>query len=313
MTAESILGKIQHLLNKTVERGCTEEEAQSAAEMAQRLLTKHNLTMVDLEKRGHQKKPGVHKAEHDLGKAAFRWKLLLADIMASHYFCHSLTDHVSKRVFFVGRPDNTKALTMLYVWVIDQIKSLSTEEWKAHQRVEGNPHIDPLRWQVNFGEGAAYRLGERLRKMKEQQGQETTALVLHHLSEISDWLEDQGYWRRPDGQETKADRKRREEHERRVQIHEHKMETDPEYRKHYEELIEEARVRQAEEDKKEAKRRRRRTGGGYRYREETDNQRERRQQQNIAHEAGSRAADRVNLEPFIEGTKPASRAVPRNT
>jgi hypothetical protein len=188
------------------------------------------------------------------------------------------------------------------------VKTHSTEEWKAHQRVEGNPHIDPLRWQVNFGEGAAYRLGERLRELKKKQGAETTALVLHHLSEISDWMEEQGFWHRPDGQETKADKKRREERERREQIHEMKMKTDPAYRKHFEDLLEQRRKEDAEEAAKEAKRARRRRGRG-RYREESDSAREKRHQQEAAHEAGNRAADRVNLEPFIEKTAPHRKAV----
>lgn len=314
MTTQNILEKIRHMMEKTVERGCTEGEAQGAAEMVQRLLTRHNLSMVDLEKRSHQKKPGVHKAEHDLGKAAFKWKLLLADLMAGHYYCHSLTDHIAKRVFFVGRPENTNALTMLYQWVIDQIRRLSTEEWKRH-KAQGGAHIDPLRWQVNFGEGAAYRLNERLREVREQQGHKTTELVLHHLSEISDWLEEQGHWRRPDGQETKDDRKRREEHERRKQIHEQRMDADPEYREHFESMSRETQERIAAERQKADRNRRRRRGPVSAYREETDAQRARRNQQETAHAAGNRAADRVNLQPFIEGKAPESAflAGKRNT
>lgn len=314
VTTQSILEKIRHLTAKTIERGCTEGEAQSAAEMVQKLLTKHNLTMVDLERKG-AKKPGVHKHEHDLGKAAFKWKLQLADIMAEHYYCYSMTDWIDKRVFFVGRPENTAALTMLYQWVIDQIRRLAAEDRRAHTAATGE-HIDPLRWQVNFGEGAAYRLRDRLRKIKEQRGSKETGLVLHHLSEISDWMEAQHGWRM-DGKETAREQKMREAHERRMAEHEAKMANDPDYKQRYDAAIAKAKAEseaeQAEDNQKQARNRRRRTGPAYR--PKTDKQAQRREQQETAHAAGSKAADRVNLEPFIEGKapEPASLAGRRNT
>lgn len=45
---ESIVKRIKALLDKTVENGCTEQEAMAATEMAARLLEKHNLTLDDL-------------------------------------------------------------------------------------------------------------------------------------------------------------------------------------------------------------------------------------------------------------------------
>ena len=47
---ESISKKIQALLSKTVENGCTEEEASQAFSMAQKLMIKYNLDLSDVEK-----------------------------------------------------------------------------------------------------------------------------------------------------------------------------------------------------------------------------------------------------------------------
>ncbi len=45
MDMETILSRVQALLNKTVEKGCTPEEAAAATALAQNLLFKHNLTI----------------------------------------------------------------------------------------------------------------------------------------------------------------------------------------------------------------------------------------------------------------------------
>lgn len=189
-----------------------EGEAQAAAFLLQKMLTEHNLGVADLEKKGASA-PGVRKQEHDLGKAAFRWKMDLADVIASHYFCHPLVDRHRKTVAFVGRPDNVESLQMLYAWVIDQIKRISSEA-RVQWQIDNNDHVDPLRWQVNFGVGAVERLGERLIEIRRAQSDEAgTALVIHHKSEISDWLEENGH-SRIDGQPTKARRERMAEEER---------------------------------------------------------------------------------------------------
>jgi Protein of unknown function (DUF2786) len=48
MDRETLLTRIQHLLNKTVENGCTEEEAAAALAHAQRLMDQHNIALGEL-------------------------------------------------------------------------------------------------------------------------------------------------------------------------------------------------------------------------------------------------------------------------
>lgn len=45
----ALLDKISALLAKTQQRGCTEAEATAAAELAQKLMVKHGITLGDLE------------------------------------------------------------------------------------------------------------------------------------------------------------------------------------------------------------------------------------------------------------------------
>lgn len=283
-----------------------EAEAQTAAEMLQRLLTDHNLEMADLEARGVAQKQSVGRKQHDLGKAAFTWKLNLARVMADHYFCFPMVDSTTKTVHFVGRSDNVDALLMLYGWVIEQIKAISAEERRKHIAASGE-HVDPLRWQVNFGLGVVSRLRDRLNEIARARAAGTQALVIHHQSEINDWFEEQYGWR-PDGQPTKRQRER-DEADAALKA------TDLEayYRKYpWERPLtpEQQRERDAAAKREEAKQQRnraRRQGRVYYTRPVSAEESRRREQAWTARDSGRASADRVNLEPFIEGRKGGTR------
>lgn len=209
-----MLDKLRKILERA--KSPNEGEAGVAADMLRKFLEQHNLSMADLEKKGGKLAPEIHKQGHDLGKAAFKWKLDLAEAIARFYYCESLIERHTKMVAFVGRPDNVEALTMLYGWIIEQIRRLSAETRRAHFDETGE-HVDPLRWQLSFGVGVVERLEVRLTEMKARQEEDaaeeasTTAIALYdqRQREISDWLEEQYGYRR-DGKETKRDRERRE-------------------------------------------------------------------------------------------------------
>lgn len=283
-----------------------EGEAQAAALKLQELLTEHNLSIADLEKRGAAVPP-VGESAHDLGKAGFTWKLDLAETIADHYFCYAVVSRYRKTVSFVGRPDNVESLQMLYAWVIDQVKRISADERVKHKEETGE-HIDPLRWQVNFGLGVVGRLGRRLAEMREREARDSkcTALVIHHKTEISDWLEAKGE-SRIDGRETKGQREYRERREAQRKADERLKAENPEayYDKYPWERPEtdEERVNREEQEAKDRvreERNARRRTGRYRVHYASDKELEQRSQADTAHGAGTRAAGRINLQPFIK-------------
>lgn len=313
---ERIVEKLRKVLALTTSP--VEGEAQAAALILQDLLVKHNLDIADLETRG-KAKSAVQEEGHDLGKAAFTWKLNLAEGIAKHYYCYSLVDRRGKTVRFVGRPDNVDSLKILYQWLIDQIRRVSTEERKKWMEETGD-HVDPLRWQVNFGIGAADRLVSRLeeRARENREDSRCRALVVHHETEISDYLEKRfGY--RVDGKETAQQRKYREERERREKDMQDLKERDLEeyYRQRPWErpLTEEeqaARDKENEEwekkyNRKARARERYREKNGYRVRIMTEDERRKNQQAGEANRSGRKAGDRINLEPFVEGKTPIRR------
>lgn len=299
-TDQAFIAKLQHILALTTSP--IEGEAQAAAAMLQKLLTSHNLSMADLEQRG-SKVPGVREDSYDLGKAAFQWKLNLAEAIADHYYCHAII--ANKQVTFIGRPDNIEALKMLYAWLIDQIRRIAKDARVAH--IENtNEHIDPLRWQVNFGVGAVSRLRVRLQELSAQQDVSETALVVHHKSEISDYMEAQYGWR-VDGRPTR----KWAEYVARAQAREEQMAADRIvmndevfYTKYpgQRPLTPEQVAAQAAEEKRQARnasRRKGRTSRPY-----TEAEYRKMDQGWDARQAGHKAADSMNLQPFIAG--PAS-------
>lgn len=288
-----------------------EGEVANAAAMLEKLLTEHNLSIGELERRGSKTAPKVEEHGYDLGKAAFQWKLNLAQVLAGHYFCHGIV-FSDKTVAFIGRPDNVEALKMLYGWVIEQIKVISREQ-RAVWMAERDEHVDPLRWQVNFGLGAVDKIRSMLAEIKRQQAAdvETQALVLHHDAEISDYTE-QKYGFRTDGKRTAEQQRAKDEQEARIQRWEEEEkklkeweERDPEgfYAAHPERhpdaikaREEKAREEYAAWEKKEEKNAKRRTG-----RRGARIDYHKMDQADAARYAGRAAAGKINLQPFLGG------------
>lgn len=314
---QRMIGKLQKLLAMS-KAAATESEAAIAAAQLQRFLTEHNLSIADLERRG-QSAPPVREQGHDLGKAAFGWKLDLAEGIAEFYYCIPLVDRRKKTVAFVGRPDNIEALDALYAWIIYHIKEIARNERRRHFDETGE-HIDPLRWQIGFGEGAVQRLIERLKEMKARQEEEmsrndvgdVTAMVLHHSSEASDYLEEK-YGYRKDGKLTKKQQAREDrwarEREAKDEMRIRCMETgdmEPFYTAYPGERPdtpeEIARRKAADEkwvkewEKREARNAKRRTGPSYREKKVDWDKEE---QSATARVTGHRSADRINLQPFL--------------
>jgi len=318
----------QHLINRlrkvlALTSSPMEHEAQLAAERLRELLTKHNLDMADLEEKGGRVPPSIHEAGHDLGKAAFKWKLDLAEGISEFYYCVGLVNRYSKTVTFVGRPDNVESLKLLYNWIIEQVKKIAAVERRKHYDSSGE-HIDPLRWQVSFGEGVVERLIDRLREMKARQVEDevmshdmfgnVTSLILHHQAEVSDFLE-QKYGYRKDGRLTKAQQERRaqwdkeREEEERAEAEKEAMriqctamgDMTPYYERYPDEHPDRVAERvkwQEQRRKREERNARRRTGrwsAGPRVDERKEEQSER------ARRSGRESAKNINLQPFLKG------------
>jgi hypothetical protein len=193
---------------------------------------------------------------------------------------------------------------MLYAWVIDQVRRISNDARKQYQ-LEFNEHVDPLRWQVNFGLGIVSKLVDRLEQLRDKQRQDesTTALVIHHATEISDYLESIGR-SRIDGRPTKAHTEWMAKYQAQEAADAELLKRDPTaYYLRYPWLHpDRVLAGQKKEDRKAARRANYVPRGYGRRGPAWTPERERQESQaSSAHTHGRQSADRINLEPFLGG------------
>ena len=120
LNIKSILGA---LLDKTVERGCTEEEAMAAAAKVQELLAKYRLSMADVGAPVQDETVGEERAD---GLAATRlpsWYGALARAVAEANGCEALAK--GGKVYYVGTPLNRELAQWLLAHVNQQLNALA--------------------------------------------------------------------------------------------------------------------------------------------------------------------------------------------
>lgn len=186
---DNIIDKIQALLAKTPARGASEAEATEALKMAQRLLTKHNLTMAEVEAQGGK---GGSPVTGGALKTTTEWQMFLAGAIAKHMFVSVVrswgmyntrggVEH-GPILCFIGRLDNVRVVAELYRWVEPQFVRIPREAALA----EGRELKRSVKWIRSFRMGMMVRVNDRLREAAAEdaaQDVRVTALVVRHDDE----------------------------------------------------------------------------------------------------------------------------------
>ena len=197
---ESVLKRIQKLLQMSTENGASENEAMLAADKAQKLLQEHNLSIADI-KEDSQVEP---MESEDVEVDRDLWKGYIRNATAKLYFCSTystmkLDTHYKrvKVITFVGRKSNRMVATEMCKYFINTVERLADEEFRE---------VPGSRAAINkmahaFKQGAASKLSSRLKKRYEEiapeyipQGNPDGLPVLYKNEQmaITKWLEDQG-------------------------------------------------------------------------------------------------------------------------
>ena len=130
---ESVLKRIQKLLQMSVENGASENEAMLAADKAQKLLQEHNLSISDLKDEDQVEPMDSEDVEVDRDL----WKGYIRNATAKLYFCKTYTtmklDKHYRRVkviTFVGRKSNRMVATEMCKYFINTVDRLAAEEFR---------------------------------------------------------------------------------------------------------------------------------------------------------------------------------------
>jgi hypothetical protein len=136
---DDVIRKIQALLAKTVENGCTEEEAASAAAMVQRLLMTYGLSMDQVDNATKEKsaefdvKSGTHNVKN-VHQGQIHWQWRLADCVCKVTCCKFLLNPGRNgrphQYFFIGTGVNIRVASILFDWLSTQMMELAAIERK---------------------------------------------------------------------------------------------------------------------------------------------------------------------------------------
>lgn len=152
MADERILHKIKALLEKTVDHGCSEEEAKVAAGMAATLMAKHGIEAREVQ--DQSTKQGIDSSVTKVGvdKGRMLWLAELAAAVGKVCFCLAIRNSTEGTMRFVGTPDEVEACKHLFSFLAVQITFISAEKAAGKGKVYGD----------QFALGCAMRVAQRL-------------------------------------------------------------------------------------------------------------------------------------------------------
>jgi hypothetical protein len=188
-TRDSIITRIQKLL--ALSTSGNEHEASLAMEKAQELLTKHNLSMAEVEPL--EEAPPVTKSYVSVHtRATNAWLYMLAKGIARTNFSAMLVSdaraedgnpRTARRIMFIGREENARVCCELLGWIAPQAESWGRRE----KRLSGNDSGHRNSYMIGLAEGICGRL-DQYRREQEAQNVGLTALVIRHDTEIREYM-----------------------------------------------------------------------------------------------------------------------------
>lgn len=167
MSDEAIKKRILALMAKTVDNGCTEEEAVSAAKKVQQLLHDYQLTLSDLEIRESTCVEGTYDIWKKSDQAVW-WALSsIGYFTDTRVWKHTDRDGWVTYKFFGLEHDVMIAeyITKICDWAIIN----GGEDYKETDRYQIASKSQRPKLKKDYQYGMACRLSERIRKMKDEQ------------------------------------------------------------------------------------------------------------------------------------------------
>lgn len=178
---KAIMDKVARL--KTLaERPGTPEEAAAAAAAIQRLMTRHNLSQMQIDMAERNTERGFERVFVDLG-AMLRWRYSLMNDIATSSYC-SFVRGQRGGGHIVGEQHNVIMANELYQFLVNEIERLAQIGWDMSVTYDSK-----RTWLHSFRVGAAVVVGDRLmtewRAQKKEQQSDTSALVVLYEEDLN--------------------------------------------------------------------------------------------------------------------------------
>lgn len=168
---ETMMRKINALLNKTIENGATEAEANAAMEMAQRLMTQHMIDESQLSAHAKAAHKKCVSENVDIFKTGYDTSDIVA-IVADAFDCQAYWRGDSKVggvVTFFGWGEDSKLAAYFYSYLNHAVVNAATEYIGTEQyRKSKAAGYGPKTIMKSFRRGMIGRIGGRFAEMKEE-------------------------------------------------------------------------------------------------------------------------------------------------
>lgn len=160
MEDEKIINKIRAILAKTVENGCSEEEAASAVKFAAKLMAEHGIEMESI----NMEPKEYSKVSSDFGRGDRDWQATVGTQVAILFGNASYWDEDADCMVFFGKV-GTKIAAEVFQFLIKEMRRIAIE-FKAYKLTSPKA----------FYKGMALSVCKRLRE-REQTVEEEWALM----------------------------------------------------------------------------------------------------------------------------------------
>ncbi|WP_312126520.1 hypothetical protein [Brevundimonas sp.] len=157
---EKLAARVRALKARTVENGCTEAEALSAAEKLAQLLADHNMTMDEADLRAAPFTKHDHQGGGTVGLKLWKVANAVADLTNTRTWAGGRD--APSRITFLGLSHEVDVAG--YMLVICE-RAMQTEARKLMRTVQRLPQIKQAAKMVPFVDGMADRLAGRIRAM----------------------------------------------------------------------------------------------------------------------------------------------------
>jgi hypothetical protein len=148
----TVIEKIKKILAKTIESGCTPEEAATAASMASKLMEQHQIDMADLVEKGEKILDPIAYEIFYQGQRVDSWIACLANSFAPA-FCCVVVIAKGRGLGLYGRPDNREAFRVTFEYLKAAVHKGGTNCCPAS--------IHGRTWVQSYGLGSAQKVFER--------------------------------------------------------------------------------------------------------------------------------------------------------
>lgn len=178
MDERDVIRRVRKLLQITVERGATRQEAESAAARARELLARYELTVDMVEEEGDS--PFVQDISVDQTQEV--WARALATSVALLHSCQFLWEQsgiCEYKNYVIGRPDRVIMTKNMNSYLRETVKRMAARAKLGYESDEQYEH--------SYTVGCVKRLCERIEKLRFGDG----GTLPVPFDNIDDWLKDQ--------------------------------------------------------------------------------------------------------------------------